>query len=262
MKRLLRPFKRPIKAALYFVRFPPSVAATAHWRNRHSSLHLKPGEEFQVPCGGGKTLTLRAHSRDIDIFEQIFVMRDVAISLDREPMLIIDAGAHVGCSAMFFAARFPRAKIIAVEAERRNFEQLAKNMSALPQAKSVHAAVWGSRTTLMLADPNEENWTFRVQPGAKPAGVEVPAITINDLLDQSAEATIDLLKLDIEGAEKDVLSAPDADRWLARTRTLMIELHDRLVPGCTEAFERAIARHNFRPLSRTRHNVTVTRDIK
>jgi FkbM family methyltransferase len=216
MNRLLRYLKRPIMSALYFARLPPGIAATAYWRNRHSSLKLSVGAEFRCPCIGGKSVFLRAHTRDIDIYEQIFLMHDVAVSLDYQPKLIIDAGAHVGCSATFFASRFPGAKIIAVEAERRNYEQLSKNMSFLPQAESIHAAVWGSRTTLTLADSSAENWGFRVEQGEKSAGVQVPAVTINDLLNQSGEAIIDVLKLDIEGAEVDVLQAPDSDLWLAR----------------------------------------------
>jgi hypothetical protein len=72
----------------------------------------------------------------------------------------------------------------------------------------------------------------------------VEAVDVPSLLDGSGAARIDLLKLDIEGAELEVLR-DGADRWIDRVETLFVELHDRFRPGCSEALERAVARRGF-----------------
>ena len=67
----------------------------------------------------------------------------------------------------------------------------------------------------------------------------VNGITIDDVLARWGNGTsVDLLKIDIEGAEKELFSAP-SDSWLARTRLIIIELHDRMVAGCEQALEEA-----------------------
>jgi hypothetical protein len=48
---------------------------------------------------------------------------------------------------------------------------------------------------------------------------------------------IDLLKIDVEGAECEIFET--SQNWIERVRTICIELHDRLRPGCREAYERA-----------------------
>src|SRR5205823_10345061 len=177
------------------------------------------------------------------------------------PDLIIDAGAHIGCAATRFALRYPGAKILAVEAERRNFEALRANMARFPNVQCIHAAVWGSHGRVALADPDEEAWAFRVQPLSEETSASshadyIPAVTVDELLAMAGAARIDLLKLDIEGAEKEVFNA-DVDKWLPRTRVMNIELHDRVTPGCTEAFNNALGRYHFKIVRRSRHNLTV-----
>jgi hypothetical protein len=69
----------------------------------------------------------------------------------------------------------------------------------------------------------------------------VEAVDVPSLLDGSGAGRIDLLKLDIEGAELEVLR-DGADRWIDLVETLVDELHDRFRPGCSEALERAVGR--------------------
>ena len=72
----------------------------------------------------------------------------------------------------------------------------------------------------------------------------MPAITVQDILAQSGAARIDLLKLDIEGAERELFS--DAcEEWLPKVGTLVVELHDRYVPGCAERLYSHIVRRPF-----------------
>jgi hypothetical protein len=74
----------------------------------------------------------------------------------------------------------------------------------------------------------------------------IAAISIPDLLLEAGTDSIDLLKLDIEGAEKELFENHACSGWLARTRAVIVELHDRFKPGCTAAVERAVGGQSFR----------------
>jgi hypothetical protein len=75
------------------------------------------------------------------------------------------------------------------------------------------------------------------------AGQPVRGITIGTLLREQDLSRIDLLKVDIEGAERELFEGDTG--WLAVTRTVLIELHDHTRPGCEEAFLRAVRLHGF-----------------
>ena len=69
---------------------------------------------------------------------------------------------------------------------------------------------------------------------------------------------IDLLKLDIEGAEREIFGTGDLD-WMNRTRAIIIELHDRFRPGCEAAFLSAAKRFGFEITQQTTSNVVAQR---
>lgn len=70
---------------------------------------------------------------------------------------------------------------------------------------------------------------------------EVRAITVEDILERYALQRIDLLKIDIEGAELELFSAGDLT-WLDRVDCIAIELHDHFRPGCGNAFFNAMTK--------------------
>jgi FkbM family methyltransferase len=71
------------------------------------------------------------------------------------PPVIIDAGANVGLCAVFYANRFPDARIIAIEPEPSNYEMLKKNTAPYPNITTVHAALWKENGPLRLFDTGE-----------------------------------------------------------------------------------------------------------
>ncbi len=77
-----------------------------------------------------------------------------------------------------------------------------------------------------------------------------------EVMARAGASRIDILKLDIEGAEQELFES-DSDTWLDRVNALIVELHDRLRPGCSDAFYRAIRRHNFARLYRGEHVLLV-----
>ena len=67
-----------------------------------------------------------------------------------------------------------------------------------------------------------------------------PGLTVDAILRDAGQNRVDLLKIDIEGAEREVMSS--SANWIDRVGVLMIELHDDIKPGCSEAF-RSATRH-------------------
>ncbi|HWG35120.1 MAG TPA: FkbM family methyltransferase [Gemmatimonadaceae bacterium] len=181
-------------------------------------------------------IELRARTSDVKVFHQVFVDQehDVAKRLGKVRS-IIDAGANVGFSSIFFALEFPDATIIAVEPEPRNYAQLVRNVGAYSNIVPLNAALFGASGVVTISNPDAEEWAFRVDvaaPGNSDA--TIAAVSVPDILDRYKFAELDILKLDIEGAETEVF-APGCAAWLRRVNFIMIELHDYLKPGCSAA---------------------------
>lgn len=256
----LRPFVGQMKTALYFFRFRPDRAVRL-LKERQAALKPAGKTLVELSIPGAKIL-VRTGTHDIDIFEQIFLMRDCAAPSTIHPELIIDGGAHIGCSAIWFALAFPNARIIAVEADKNNYDLLKRNASAFKNITCFHGAIWGVSGPVAIANPNQDPWGFTVQSVTDASQAStIMGITIGDLLANFGGNRIGLLKLDIEGAERQVF-ASEYESWLSATDAIMIELHDRYQPGCTESFFAAVNRFGFTPVKQSKHNVTVVRGAK
>ena len=180
-------------------------------------------------------LTLRFPSSDSRVWQQVFVENSYSLSLPSEPKLIIDAGANIGLSTVYFATRYPGAQVIAIEPEKSNFELLQHNTRNYANVTPMQAALWGHRADLHILDPGKGEWGFRAVPcedDELPNRVETT--TIESLLQQFGYEQISILKMDIEGGEREVFK--DTEKWLHCVDTIIVELHDNLVPGCSRSF--------------------------
>lgn len=184
-------------------------------------------------------MTLRAGTSDIPVFVQVYREHEYSLPL-REPVRsIIDAGAHIGLSSLYFAACFPQARIIAIEPEPSNFELLRTNVANHHLIMPIQAALAVEDGELRLIDPGLGSWGFRTWGSEAECadGIVVPTLSLSSILDRSGLAQIDVLKMDIEGAEKEVLGS--CAPWIDRINVLVAELHDRFRPGCSAAFAEA-----------------------
>lgn len=150
---------------------------------------------------------------------------------------IVDAGAYIGASSIAFARAYPYAKVISIEPSKENFNLLLKNTRPYPNVAPLRAALVGvERTSVPLFDRQKGPWGFTTVADSLDVDQQeilesTPSITLSRLLE---EGPIDAMKLDIEGGEKEIFDN-DQDR-LARIPYLVVELHDRIIPGCTASF--------------------------
>jgi FkbM family methyltransferase len=191
-----------------------------------------------------RPILIRVPSSDVAVYEQIFVQEEYAFEVSHAPRVIIDAGANIGLASIYFANRFPAAHIIALEPERANYDQLVRNVEQYPNVTPVHAALWHEEVELEVHDAGLGAWGFRTETSTEGGGVaigspSVVAKTIDGLIREFDVEHIDILKIDIEGAELEVFT--DTSAWIAKVEAIIIELHDYLKAGCSSAFESGTA---------------------
>jgi len=188
----------------------------------------------------GVSVFLRLGTADLDVFDQIFISKDYNLELG-DPQFIVDAGAHIGLSSVYFASKWPKATIIAIEPEPSNFEILLMNTRIFPNINPLQAGLWSKKTNLRIQDSNAETWSFCVSESQ--TGEGIPAVGIKDIIADFRLPKIDVLKMDIEGSELEVLSCNNS--WIDNVRNLIIELHDRFQPGCSKALEDAFSNYDY-----------------
>ena len=176
------------------------------------------------------------------ILEEVFIDRAYDVGLGFEPEYVVDAGGNIGCYTARVATRYPDARIVAVEPDPENLLMLERNTAGLVRVCRVAGALWPEDRPLLLDAPGNDP-SARTVGTVGGAGMPVRGITISSVLREQRVSRIDLLKVDIEGAERELFEGDTG--WLAVTRTVLIELHDRTKPGCEEAFLRAARLHGF-----------------
>lgn len=190
------------------------------------------------------TIIREDNSTDIWVFQQIFILSGYRHIAGRHAVrIIIDAGAYVGFSSIAFAELYPHAFIYALEPEESNFQALLRNTRHYPNIKAIQAAVWKEDGFLEVKDERGGQWSYIGQETSKASAQCVPAITLQSLMEQYRLPRIDILKIDIEGAETAVFEAPACHAWLPHVRMLVIELHDHLYPGSDQTFVEAISQY-------------------
>jgi len=196
----------------------------------------RPKEITAHPPGIRHPVRIRIRTSDTITYEQALLGGEYAFDLPFHPKTIVDAGANIGMASIYFTHRYPEAKVIALEPEASNFALLTRNVRPYPAIIPVRAALWNRDGEISISEPDPATgafgkWAFVTHEGP---GVKVRAVTIRTLMKETQMRSVDLLKIDIEGAEKEVFEGCD---WMDDIGCLMIELHDRFKPGCSQAVE-------------------------
>lgn len=185
-------------------------------------------------------LYLRIKTSDMPTFVHVFLRGEYDIDIAKTPTVIVDAGANIGLTSIFYANKYPDAKIIALEPESSNFALLMKNVAPYGNILAINKALWGDNTMLEILDPGLDKWGFQTRKHEKEetGGKEaVESITIDKLMHDTMLSHIDILKIDIEGAEKEVCES--SNTWIDKVGMMAIELHDRHKIGCSRSFYNA-----------------------
>lgn len=196
-KRYSRAYKKQITTAV-------SKATTYRLRYKQQSL----------------VLCMRTFSGDIDIFYEIFWKKTYVIpeNIATNFTTIVDLGAHIGLTAIDFALHYPQAKILAVEASEKNFNLLRSNTSRFSNITCIHAAAYPHNGSVRF---NSDGISYNSK--ISDSGLEVRAISVQSLIKEHGIERINLLKIDIEGAEELLLQHQNT--WLNSVDHIIIEIH-------------------------------------
>ncbi|MFV1974449.1 MAG: FkbM family methyltransferase [Candidatus Scalindua sp.] len=165
---------------------------------------------------------------------EIFLNNEYGPALDYinspgEPS-IIDLGANIGGFALFMFENYPKARIVSVEAAPDTFRVLERNqeMNAQRNWDVLQAAVWTENGVVNL-DRRQASTGHRIAENGSD-GESITARRLDDILKERGIDNIDLMKMDIEGAEGDIV--PGSEAVFEKTKVLVIEIHtDRIDPS-------------------------------
>jgi FkbM family methyltransferase len=223
---------------------------------RYQGFLKSEGETFfvsQYPKLGVTLKTRKRPSSDLDVFGQIYKY------LEYKPLVeifnksfpntkapnIIDAGSNIGLTTVYLSKYFSNPQFIAVEPDNSNFELMSFNFELNKiRVEKIKGGIWSQNTFLkIISDFRDKNhWSIRVEE-TKDAS-ELPAYSLSYLIDTYQLNQIDILKIDIEGSEKEVFTGANADvSFLTKTKCIAIEIHDEF--QCREAIYAILDHYNF-----------------
>lgn len=132
------------------------------------------------------------------------------------PRLVVDLGANIGATATWLVMRYGCDRLIAVEPVPANAALARRNLAANGVNAEVHEAAVGAREGTAYFDDSGESTEGRLAD----RGREVRVLTVPELIGREQ---VDLMKMDIEGAEAEVIAGEPG--WLRQVRVLITELH-------------------------------------
>ena len=155
----------------------------------------------------------------IGMYREIFLQRIYEFRAMRRDPLIVDGGANVGLAIAFWQRLFPECRVLAFEPDPTIYSVLKRNVerSEFANVTLEEKALWSSSTSLEFL--SEGSNASRLAQSDDRATTRVQTVRLRDYLNQE----IDFLKLDVEGAETEILK-DCADR-LERVRNLFVEYH-------------------------------------
>jgi FkbM family methyltransferase len=189
---------------------------------------------FLVIIPSGKLYIRRNPSSDILVFEQLFsgeeykeVVRLFKQNFNSSTPCIIDAGCNVGYTSIYFKSVFKQVYLAVIEPDEDNLSVIEANFKECNISAAIfRGGVWSKDTFLELRGDfrGGNHWSLRVVESEKET--KIKAYSMSTILKDCNFTEIDILKMDIEGSEKEVFSLNANISFLDITKCIAIEIHD------------------------------------
>lgn len=201
------------------------------------------------------TIKLRKRpSSDLNVFAQIYQYHEYQPLVQTfqkhfpndSTLSVIDAGSNIGLTSVYLSKYFPDSKFIAIEPETSNFESVTFNLevNGVKNASLVKGGVWSKNTNLTIVNDfrDQKDWSIRVEETNEEG--DLKAFSIPHLMKVYQFETIDILKIDVEGSEKEIFTGDSADvSFLAKTKCIALEIHDEF--NCRAAINAILTQYGF-----------------
>lgn len=199
-------------------------------------------------------MLVRKYTRDFLVFSEFFLEEGYLSFVKQynqgnDVHFVIDAGANIGCAAIFLHTYFPNAHIVCIEPETSNFNLLVKNVNINTISNKitcVNKAIWNSVTHLNLMQRDYSSDAFHVMEKEISDEVisTVNTTTIPAVMKSFNTERLDFLKMDIEGAEKALFEDSEhLEKFLPFTSSLTLEIHTEFIS--TSKIVDQLSKYNF-----------------
>lgn len=203
-------------------------------------------------------IIIRKRTSDAGMFRQVLIKKEYDIFKKINPKIIVDAGANVGYASLWFKKKYPKVKIFAIEPEESNFKILGKNISYYLNIEPIHAGLWNKKTYLKIVDLKSSKCSFMTREVKSKKDADFPTIQLNDIIKKINGGRIDILKIDIEGSEKEVFSKNI--EWVDNVDTIIIELHEKRKKGCNDSVHSLLKKQDWLEFKKGENNIFIRRD--
>lgn len=185
--------------------------------------------QYPPPVGLIKVAVRNNKGSDAFIFSEVFDHRYYDFALPNMPHTILDLGANIGFTGLYFSRKYPVADIVCVEPMPENVSLLRENLKANQASVRVVAkaiAVEDGTVTMQRAEMDYGHKVNAINFGRQLTGetIEVGAISIPTLMSEAGWTRIGLVKIDVEGYEGVLLRKNCG--WLDRVDAICIECHE------------------------------------
>lgn len=166
------------------------------------------------------------------IYKDIFINKDYYFKTKTARPYIVDCGAHIGISVLYFKSLFPNAKIVAFEPNPYSFQLLSQNIKQnhLQSITAVNKAVGVKSTPIKFTIPQDpSSWSIDSTSvdSLKSQTYKLRQVSVESTdLNKYLTSQIDLLKLDVQGLETKVMIS--ISRNLSKVHNIKLEYHGKL----------------------------------
>lgn len=186
---------------------------------------------------------IRRYGSDIKVFEQVVVNEEYKhllnlvdkVGLQHMPLTVLDCGSNIGLFSAWILNHLRVKKIVSIEADLDNYifqKYFIDKMKYTTKVELVNKAIWSDSESILNISSDfrdGQQWAKSVVPTYETNANSVESISLNQVFDSLLDQEIHILKIDIEGAEKEVFENEESfDRLLRNTKIIAIEIHEEV----------------------------------
>lgn len=181
--------------------------------------------EFHPKKLGGKKIEIRPLTTDIEVLIDLLAFERYLPELKlNKPKLIFDLGANIGITTAHLSFLYPTAKVIGVELESNNYQVAIRNTAfAGNRIEMIQAGIWIKDGIVGIQGEKSDGFSVRDNVSCLNTA---PSFTMETLSRRFGSLKMDFIKMDIEGAEEQIILSSEAS-WLLSVDQILIEIHNQ-----------------------------------